>query len=184
MLFVSILEFVEVVNGRIFHTRNNLNININKYVDNLERIAKVELPEINFILASENTTYYRNKLEFTFSNNRWLTKDEINTDKKLDRSNALGFHVPRIWDKIVNINNCYLQKEPSNSIRLEVKKYADDHNRTYFDLRKQAGLLRNLIIRTSTTNELMVIVVFIRMIKKISINCLIIWQINFLRSHH
>ena len=129
-------------------------------VDNLERIAKVELPEINFILASENTTYYRNKLEFTFSNNRWLTKDEINTDKKLDRSNALGFHVPRIWDKIVNINNCYLQKEPSNSIRLEVKKYADDHNLTYFDLRKQAGLLRNLIIRTSTTNELMVIVVF------------------------
>ncbi len=129
-------------------------------IDNLERIAKVDLPEIDYILPSENTTYYRNKLEFTFSNNRWLTKDEINSEKKLDRSNALGFHVPKIWDKIVNINTCYLQKDPSNAIRLEVKKYADKNNLSYFDLRKQEGLLRNLIIRTSTTGELMIIMVF------------------------
>ena len=129
-------------------------------LDNLERIAKVELPGIDYILPSENTKYYRNKLEFTFSNNRWLTKDEINSEKKLDRSNALGFHVPKIWDKIVNINTCYLQKDPSNAIRLEVKKYADEQNLSYFDLRKQEGLLRNLIIRTSTTGELMVIMVF------------------------
>lgn len=129
-------------------------------VDNLERIAKVELPDIDYILPSENTEFYRNKLEFTFSNKRWLTKDEIKTDQKLDRNNALGFHVPRIWDKIVDIHKCYLQKDPSNAIRLEIKKYADDHHLSYFDLRKQEGLLRNLIIRTSTTNELMVIVVF------------------------
>ncbi|MFC2104645.1 23S rRNA (uracil(1939)-C(5))-methyltransferase RlmD [Bacteroidota bacterium] len=129
-------------------------------IDNLERIAKVELPEVDYILPSENTTFYRNKLEFTFSNNRWLTKDEINTEEKLERSNALGFHVPKIWDKIVNIDKCYLQKQPSNAIRLEIKKYADENNLSYFDLRKQEGLLRNLIIRTSTTNELMVIVVF------------------------
>ena len=129
-------------------------------IDNLERIGKVELPEIDYILPSENTTYYRNKLEYTFSNNRWLTKEEINSEDKLERSNALGFHVPKIWDKIVNINNCYLQKDPSNAIRLAVKKFADENKLSYFDLRKQEGLLRNLIIRTSSTNELMVIVVF------------------------
>lgn len=129
-------------------------------IDNLERIAKVELPEIDYILGSEKTTYYRNKLEYTFSNKRWLTKDEIKTNDDLKRDNALGFHVPKIWDKIVNIHKCYLQADPSNAIRLEFKKYADDNNLEYFDIRKQEGLLRNLIIRTSTTNELMVIAVF------------------------
>ncbi len=129
-------------------------------VDNLERIAKVDLPEIDYILASENTAFYRNKLEFTFSNKRWLTKEEISTQDELKQDNALGFHVPKIWDKIVNINKCHLQKDPSNAIRLEVKKYADENKLSYFDIRKQEGLLRNLIIRTSTTNELMVIIVF------------------------
>lgn len=100
------------------------------------------------------------KLEYTFSNKRWLTKDEINTENTIDKDNALGFHAPKVWDKIVNINQCHLQKEPSNSIRLEVKKYADENNISYFDLRKQEGLLRNLIIRTSSTNDLMVISVF------------------------
>ena len=97
-------------------------------IDNLERIAKVELPEIDYILPSEKTTFYRNKLEYTFSNKRWLTKEEINTQDTLERSNALGFHVPKIWDKIVNINSCHLQEEPSNAIRLEIKKYADENN--------------------------------------------------------
>jgi 23S rRNA (uracil1939-C5)-methyltransferase len=129
-------------------------------IDNLERIAKVDLPEIDYILGSEKTTYYRNKLEYTFSNKRWLTKDEIKTNDDLKRDNALGFHVPKIWDKIVNIHKCYLQADPSNAIRLEFKKYADDNKLEYFDIRKQEGLLRNLIIRTSTTNELMVIAVF------------------------
>jgi len=129
-------------------------------IDNLQRIAKVELPEIDYILPSDNTTFYRNKLEYTFSNKRWLTKEEINTSETLQQNDALGFHVPRIWDKVVNINKCHLQKDPSNAIRLEVKKYADENNYSYFDLRKQEGLLRNLIIRTSTTGELMTIVVF------------------------
>ena len=129
-------------------------------IDNLERIAKVDLPEIDYILPSEKTEFYRNKLEFTFSNKRWLTKDEIATQDNLKQDNALGFHVPKIWDKIVDINTCHLQPEPSNAIRLEFKKYADENNLSYFDLRKQEGLLRNLIIRTSTTKELMVIAVF------------------------
>lgn len=129
-------------------------------IDNLQRIAKVELPEIDYILPSDNTTFYRNKLEYTFSNKRWLTKEEISTSETLQQNDALGFHVPRIWDKVVNINKCHLQKDPSNAIRLEVKKYADENKYSYFDLRKQEGLLRNLIIRTSTTGELMTIVVF------------------------
>ncbi len=129
-------------------------------IDNLERIAKVDLPKIDYILPSEKTTFYRNKLEYTFSNKRWLTKDEIDTKDELDRNNALGFHVPKVWDKVVDINKCFLQSDPSNAIRLEFKKYADDHNLSYFDLRKQEGFLRNLIIRTSTTKEVMVIPVF------------------------
>ncbi|MEE4197121.1 MAG: 23S rRNA (uracil(1939)-C(5))-methyltransferase RlmD [Bacteroidales bacterium] len=129
-------------------------------IDNLERIAKVEFPKIDPILGSEKTRYYRNKLEFTFSNNRWLTRDEINTQEKIANNNALGFHIPRLWDKIVDIQHCYLQKEPSNEIRLAFKEYADKNNLSFFDLRKQEGLLRNLIIRTSTTGELMVIAVF------------------------
>ena len=129
-------------------------------IDNLQRIAKVELPEIDYILPSDQTQFYRNKLEYTFSNKRWLTKEEINTPDTLKQDNALGFHVPRIWDKVVNINKCYLQKDPSNAIRLEIKKYADKNNFSYFDLRKQEGFLRNVIIRSSTTGELMVIMVF------------------------
>jgi len=129
-------------------------------IDNLQRIAKVELPEIDFILPSEKTTFYRNKLEFTFSNNRWHTKEEIEKEGKLERNDALGFHVPKFWDKIVQIDKCWLQPEPSNAIRNEVKNYSDRNKLSYFDLRKQEGLLRNLIVRTSTTGELMVIVVF------------------------
>jgi 23S rRNA (uracil1939-C5)-methyltransferase len=129
-------------------------------IDNLERIAKVKLPDLDYILPSEKTTFYRNKLEFTFSNKRWLTKEEINTQDELNKNNALGFHVPKIWDKIVDIKNCYLQDSPSNAIRLEFKKYADEHNLSYFDIRNHEGLLRNLIIRTSTTKEVMVIAVF------------------------
>ncbi|MFP4025228.1 MAG: 23S rRNA (uracil(1939)-C(5))-methyltransferase RlmD [Thiohalospira sp.] len=129
-------------------------------IDNLERIAKVKLPKIDYILGSEKTKYYRNKLEFTFSNNRWLSRDEIDTDKKIENNNALGFHIPRLWDKIVDINHCYLQEEPSNEIRLTFKEYAEKNNLPFFDLRKQEGFLRNLIIRTSTTGDVMVIPVF------------------------
>ncbi|WNB17136.1 23S rRNA (uracil(1939)-C(5))-methyltransferase RlmD [Marivirga arenosa] len=124
--------------------------------DSLERIAKVDLPKISPILGSENTTFYRNKMEFTFSNNRWLTREEIDSGKEFE-SDALGFHVPKRFDKIVQIDKCYLQADPSNAIRNAVDRFAKDNKITYFDLIKQDGFLRNLIIRTTSTGQLMVI---------------------------
>jgi len=99
-------------------------------------------------------------MEFTFSNKRWLTKNEINSEEDITNRNACGFHVPGMFDKVINLKNCYLQKEPSNSIRLSVNDFAQKNNLSYFDIREQKGLLRNLIIRTSTTNDLMIIVQF------------------------
>jgi 23S rRNA (uracil1939-C5)-methyltransferase len=124
--------------------------------DNLERIAKVPLPEIQPILPSAQTQYYRNKLEFTFSPNRWLTNDDIHSNKQFDRR-TLGFHIPKRFDKILDIAHCYLQPEPSNPIRLAVKEYARKHDLSFFDNVKNEGFLRNLIIRTSGTGEIMVI---------------------------
>jgi 23S rRNA (uracil1939-C5)-methyltransferase len=125
-------------------------------VDQLSKIGKIELPEINPILPSENTVFYRNKLEYTFSNNRWLTKEEIASGKEFER-NSLGFHVPGRFDKIVDIQTCYLQPEPSNTIRNLVREYALQKGLTFFDLKEQHGFLRNLIIRTSNTGGIMVI---------------------------
>lgn len=125
-------------------------------VDHLERIAKVPIPEVSPIIPSTSTTYYRNKLEFTFSNKRWLTKEEIDGGEDLDR-NALGFHIPGRFDKILEIDHCYLQPDPSNEIRLSVMAYARKNNITFFDLVSQTGYLRNLIIRTASTGQLMVI---------------------------
>ncbi len=129
-------------------------------LDNLSRIGKIDLPEANPILPSEKTEFYRNKLEFTFSNKRYLTFDEINSEDEIDRTPALGFHVPRLFDKIVDINKCHLQAEPSNAVRLGIKEYAFANDLSFFDIRKQEGFLRTLIIRTSTTGDVMVIVVF------------------------
>jgi len=126
---------------------------------NLQKISKTELPDLNPIKGSANTTYYRNKLEFTFSNMRWLTREEIDCNDELSR-NALGFHIPKRFDKILEINHCWLQRDPSNAIRLETKKFADENGLTFFDLKDQHGLLRNLIIRSSSTGDLMVIVQF------------------------
>ncbi|WP_299758051.1 23S rRNA (uracil(1939)-C(5))-methyltransferase RlmD [uncultured Pontibacter sp.] len=125
--------------------------------DNLERIGKVPLPEFDPILGSGETRYYRNKLEYTFSNTSWLTKEQIQSGQEFDRD-ALGFHIPGRFDKILDIKHCYLQPDPSNAIRLEVRKYAKEHNLPFFDIVKQVGYMRNLIIRTATTGELMVIV--------------------------
>lgn len=125
-------------------------------IDNLERIGKVKLPEISRIMASESTRFYRNKLEFTFSNNRWLTREEIDKGEDLDRD-ALGFHIPKRFDKILDIEKCYLQPDPSNAIRLGIKHFAKENNISFFDLISQEGYLRNLIIRTASTGEVMVI---------------------------
>ena len=124
--------------------------------DNLERLAKIQLPEIKPILASENITFYRNKLEFTFSSRRWLTKEQIETGKDFD-NRALGFHIPGRYDKLVDLEECYLQAEPSNSIRLAVNMYAKENDLSFYNVIAFEGLLRNLMIRNSqTTDDLMV----------------------------
>ncbi|MUP38385.1 23S rRNA (uracil(1939)-C(5))-methyltransferase RlmD [Labilibaculum euxinus] len=129
-------------------------------IDNLERIGKVELNGINDILASEKTEFYRNKLEYTFSNKRYLTNEEIALSDDIKRTPALGFHVPKLFDKVVDINKCHLQPEPSNAVRLAIKEYAFANDLSFFDIRNQEGFLRTLVIRTSTTDDIMIIVVF------------------------
>lgn len=129
-------------------------------VDNLTRIGKIELPEISPILGSARTEYYRNKLEFTFSNKRWRTNEEIAEGKVFETMNAVGFHIPGQFDKVLDINKCWLQTEDSNEIRNEVRKYALENELTFFDLRAQEGFLRTMMVRTTSTGELMVIMVF------------------------
>ena len=125
--------------------------------DNLKRIGKVDFPAISPILGSEKTTFYRNKLEFTFSNKRWLTQQEIEQDVVYDQMNALGFHIPGAFDKVLDINTCWLQSDLSNRIRNGVRTFALEHNYPFFDLKDHEGMLRNLIVRTSSTGEVMVI---------------------------
>lgn len=129
-------------------------------MDNLERIGKVELPEANYIMGAPETTFYRNKLEFTFSNKRWLTEDEIASNKEFDNMNSLGFHIPGMFDKVLDINKCWLQDDISNRIRNSVRDYCNKHDYSFFDIRKQEGLMRTLMIRNTSTGELMAIVVF------------------------
>ena len=125
--------------------------------DNLTRIGKIELPEISPIMGSEKTEFYRNKLEFTFSNKRWLTEEEVKEDVKYDQMNAVGFHIPGAFDKVLAIEKCWLQDDISNQIRNAIRDYAYEHNNSFFNLRSQEGMLRNLMIRTSSTGELMVL---------------------------
>jgi 23S rRNA (uracil1939-C5)-methyltransferase len=128
--------------------------------DNLERIAKVDLPAVKDILPSPYTRYYRNKMEFTFSSFRWLREEELHTSDEGKEFRGLGLHIPGRWDKIVDIDHCHLQKEPSNKIRLAVKDFAIRNGYSFFNLRTHEGFMRNLIIRASTTDEIMVILVF------------------------
>ena len=125
--------------------------------DNLTRIGKVELPEFRPILGSEKTRFYRNKLEFTFSNKRWLTEEEVKADVQYDQMNAVGFHIPGAFDKVLAIEKCWLQDDISNQIRNAIRDYAYEHNYSFFNLRTQEGLLRNMMVRTSSTGELMVL---------------------------
>lgn len=128
-------------------------------LDQFQRIAKVEIPEVLPILGSEKTRYYRNKLDFTFSNKKWLTLEQIRSEEDFDR-NALGFHIPKMFDKIIDIDHCYLQGGISNEVRNELRAFALEKNYSFYDIRNQVGLLRNLIIRTTTTNQTMVIAQF------------------------
>jgi 23S rRNA (uracil1939-C5)-methyltransferase len=129
--------------------------------DSLDRIAKVEYQEVLPIIGAENIYYYRNKLEFTFSNRRWLTENDISKEEGgPGDTRGLGFHLPGMFDKILDIEHCYLQADPSNEIRLFIKKIAVKEGYTFWDAREQHGLLRNLIIRNSHSGDVMVIVVF------------------------
>ena len=140
--------------------KNQLDFKQNEVLNNLTRIGGITISKYNKIIASEEEYFYRNKMEFSFSNKRWLTQKEIEEKSTIVDKDALGFHVPGMFDKVIDLNTCYLQKEPSNKIRIAIKKFAKENKLSFFDIRNQTGLLRNLIIRTSTTNELMVLVQF------------------------
>ena len=126
----------------------------------LTRIGKLDIPEIPPVLPAKETEYYRNKLEFTCSNKKWLTKEEIDAGIEPESFNAVGFHRPRAFDKIVDIEHCHLQAEPSNSIRNEVRKFALENDYTFFDIKRQVGFLRQMFVRTTSTGEAMIIIGF------------------------
>jgi len=128
--------------------------------NNLQRIGKVELPEVTPILGCAHPYFYRNKMEFSFSNNRWLSLEEIKDNATIENRNALGFHIPGMWDKILDIDKCWLQADPSNAIRNELKTFANTQIIPFFDPKQQSGVLRTLMIRTSSTGEIMVVVQF------------------------
>ena len=129
-------------------------------LENLKRIGKVEIESTKPILGSQKTYFYRNKMEFSFSNSRWLTESEISSGKDIQDKNALGFHIPGMWDKILNIQKCHLQEDPSNAIRNKIRDFATEHNIEFFNPREQIGLLRTLMIRTSSTGEYMILIQF------------------------
>ncbi len=126
--------------------------------NNLRRIGHLELPETTPIKGSKKQYFYRNKMEFSFSDSRWLTLEEIQSDTQITDKNALGFHIPGMWDKILDVKKCHLQEDPSNTIRLETKDFATKNNITFFNPRNQYGMLRTLMIRTSSIGEIMVLV--------------------------
>ncbi|MBP6557058.1 MAG: 23S rRNA (uracil(1939)-C(5))-methyltransferase RlmD [Flavobacterium sp.] len=128
--------------------------------NNLKRIGKIELPDFEPILGSAKQFFYRNKMEFGFSDTRWMTDAEIQSGVEFDNKNALGFHIPRMWDKILDIEKCHLQEDPSNAIRNEIKQFATENNLTFFNARSHEGLLRTLMIRTASTGEIMVLIQF------------------------
>lgn len=128
--------------------------------NNLKRLGRIEIPEVSPILGSAEQYFYRNKMEFSFSDNKWLTRDQIDSDVVIENRNALGFHIPGMWDKILDIDKCHLQRNPSNAIRNFIKAKAEEFNLAFFNTRKQEGLLRTLMIRTTDVGELMVLVQF------------------------
>lgn len=125
-------------------------------LQNLMRIGKIQVDKILPIIKSDKQYYYRNKMEYSFSNSRWITKKEINSQKEIKNKNALGFHKSGMWSKIIDINKCYLQENISNKIRNYTKDLSLKLEISFFDLKKQSGDLRNLMIRTSKNKEIMV----------------------------
>jgi len=129
-------------------------------VNNLKRIGGLELPEISSILPSSSQYFYRNKMEFSFSNNKWLSREVIDRGEAVQDRDALGFHIPGMWDKILDIENCYLQADPSNEIRNFIRQKAKDLNIPFFDPKRKEGVMRTLMIRTTSTGECMILLQF------------------------
>ncbi|WMI65293.1 23S rRNA (uracil(1939)-C(5))-methyltransferase RlmD [Aestuariibaculum sp. YM273] len=134
--------------------------------NNLTRLGHIELPEVTPILGSANQYFYRNKMEFSFSDSRWLTLEEVQSGEDVGDRNALGFHIPGMWDKILDVKTCHLQQDPSNAIRNSVKNFAIENGLEFFNTRNQTGLLRTMMIRTSTTGDIMVLIQFFKEDKK------------------
>lgn len=130
--------------------------------NNLIRIGHLELPEITPILGCEKTYFYRNKMEFSFSNSRWLTLEEINSEEQIDDRNACGFHISGMWDKILDVKKCHLQEDPSNDIRNFIKNYGIENGLEFYNPREQSGLLRTIMLRISSTGEIMVVIQFFK----------------------
>ncbi|MBT8282439.1 MAG: 23S rRNA (uracil(1939)-C(5))-methyltransferase RlmD [Muriicola sp.] len=128
--------------------------------NNLKRIGHLNIPEVLPILGSASQYYYRNKMEFSFSDSRWLYPEELKQDTPIEDKNALGLHIPGMWDKVLDLDECHLQPHPSDAIRLEIKQFATRNNLAFFNPRSQTGLLRTLMIRTSSTGEVMVLIQF------------------------
>ena len=128
--------------------------------DNLTRIGKIELPEMMPILGSKHVARYRNKLEFGFSNKKWLTSEQVASGVQFDCMDAVGFHIPGAFDKILDIEECHLMDDINNRLRNGIRAYALAHGLTFFDLRQQTGLLRNMMLRTSATGEIMLLMQF------------------------
>jgi 23S rRNA (uracil1939-C5)-methyltransferase len=126
--------------------------------NNLVRIGHLELPEITPIAGCEKIYFYRNKMEFSFSDSRWLTDEELKSDIEFEDRNACGFHIPGMWDKILDIHKCHLQEDPSNAIRNSVKDFAIENDITFFNPRQRTGMLRTLMIRISSTGEIMLVI--------------------------
>lgn len=134
-----------------------LNIKNDEVFNNIKRIGGFENFECLPILGAEEQYFYRNKMEFSFSDAKWLTLDEINSGENIDNKNALGFHIPGMWSKILDLKECWLQEDPSNQIRLAVKKFADENGLDYFDVKNQSGFLRTLMLRQNSIGEWMVL---------------------------
>ena len=132
----------------------------NEVTNNLVRIGHLELPEITPILGCEKQYFYRNKMEFSFSNSRWLTLDEINSEEEIDNRNACGFHISGMWDKILDVHKCHLQEDPSNDIRNFIKDFGIENGLEFYNPRAQSGLLRTIMLRISSTGEIMVVIQF------------------------
>ena len=130
--------------------------------NNLIRIGHLDLPEITPIEGCEKIYFYRNKMEFSFSDSRWLTEEELKSDIEFEDKNACGFHIPGMWDKILDVKKCHLQEDPSNMIRNSVKDFAIQNDISFFNPRQRTGMLRTLMIRISSTGEIMIVIQFFK----------------------